>query len=249
VNTLILKLGAAGDVVRTPCQTSEMESKPPQLRLRGLIEQRLCWRLTWRARALLAALAVMAAAAYLLAAYPFLAPTDRLPATWLIVEGWMPPYSMRQVADEFRAHNYQHLMFVLPIMDKDDKSDSGQKEAQICLDVLEKRGVSPTQITGIFPAVARKDRTYHSALAVKKWFADYNVPVTSLNVMTLGAHARRSRLLYENAFGDQTPIGIIAAEDIQFNPAHWWRTSEGFREVIGESIAYFYARFFFSWLR
>jgi hypothetical protein len=27
-----------------------------------------------------------------------------------------------------------------------------------------------------------------------------------------------------------------------YDPGHWWRSSDGFREVIGEVIAYFYAR-------
>lgn len=31
----------------------------------------------------------------------------------------------------------------------------------------------------------------------------------------------------------------------EYDPRHWWRTSEGVRNVVGESIAYLYARFFF----
>jgi L,D-peptidoglycan transpeptidase YkuD (ErfK/YbiS/YcfS/YnhG family) len=30
-----------------------------------------------------------------------------------------------------------------------------------------------------------------------------------------------------------------------YNPKQWWRYSDGVREVIGESIAYIYAKFFF----
>jgi hypothetical protein len=40
-------------------------------------------------------------------------------------------------------------------------------------------------------------------------------------------------------------VGIIAVSNPEFNPRQWWRYSDGVREVIGESIAYVYARFFF----
>jgi len=64
--------------------------------------------------------------------------------------------------------------------------------------------------------------------------------------MTLGPHARRSRLLFQKAFGKEVKVGVISVEDRDYDPAHWWRSSEGVREVLGEAIAYFYAKFFFS---
>jgi hypothetical protein len=40
-------------------------------------------------------------------------------------------------------------------------------------------------------------------------------------------------------------VGIIAVANPDYNPTQWWRYSDGVREVIGESIAYIYAKFFF----
>ena len=40
-------------------------------------------------------------------------------------------------------------------------------------------------------------------------------------------------------------VGIIAVANADYNPKQWWRYSDGVREVIGESIAYIYAKFFF----
>jgi hypothetical protein len=51
--------------------------------------------------------------------------------------------------------------------------------------------------------------------------------------------------MYEKVFGDKVRIGIIAMPDRLYNPAHWWRTSEGVRDVLGETIAYLYARLLF----
>ena len=31
--------------------------------------------------------------------------------------------------------------------------------------------------------------------------------------------------------------------DVAYERRHWWRVSEGVREVLGETIAYIYARF------
>ena len=67
----------------------------------------------------------------------------------------------------------------------------------------------------------------------------------TLNVATEGPHARRTWLLYEKAFGGDAKIGIIAMQTGAYDPQHWWRYSAGVREVLGETIAYIYARFFF----
>jgi hypothetical protein len=66
-----------------------------------------------------------------------------------------------------------------------------------------------------------------------------------MDVVTLGAHARRSRLLFQKALGDEFQVGVIAIEDRQFDPNHWWQSSAGVRRVIDELVAYLYARTLF----
>jgi hypothetical protein len=63
--------------------------------------------------------------------------------------------------------------------------------------------------------------------------------------LTEDAHARRTRLLYHKAFGKTVTVGVIAVSTPDYDSTQWWRYSDGVREVIGESIAYIYARFFF----
>ena len=53
------------------------------------------------------------------------------------------------------------------------------------------------------------------------------------------------RLLFQKALGDGIKVGIIAVPNPDYDPKYWWRYSDGVREVIGESIAYIYARLFF----
>ena len=93
--------------------------------------------------------------------------------------------------------------------------------------------------------VSGRDRTYSSALTLREWLRARHIAVRGVNVVTEGAHARRTRLLFQEAFGDDVPIGVIAAVNPDYDAKHWWRYSEGVREVIGENLAYIYARVFF----
>jgi len=90
-----------------------------------------------------------------------------------------------------------------------------------------------------------KDRTYTSALAVKKWLEQNNAAAAKVDVLTLGPHGRRSQLLFERALGDKVSVGIISIADEEYDAKHWWHTSEGVREVISETIAYVYAKVLF----
>jgi hypothetical protein len=40
-------------------------------------------------------------------------------------------------------------------------------------------------------------------------------------------------------------VGIIAVPNPDYDAQRWWRYSEGLKDVISESFAYLYARFFF----
>src|SRR5205814_7422020 len=74
---------------------------------------------------------------------------------------------------------------------------------------------------------------------------EHAVVVKKMNVLTEDCHARRTWLLYQKAFGDQVTVGIINIANPDYDTKQWWRYSDGVREVIGESIAYVYAKFFF----
>jgi hypothetical protein len=90
-----------------------------------------------------------------------------------------------------------------------------------------------------------RDRTYSSARVLRQYFRTNGLVVGSFNVLTEDVHARRTWLLFQKAFGAETKVGIIAARDPDYDPAHWWRYSEGVREILGESIAWVYAKFLF----
>jgi len=93
--------------------------------------------------------------------------------------------------------------------------------------------------------LVRQDRTYTSAVTLKRWLLQHGVQPTRIHLITDGPHARRSRLLYQKAMGAGVVIGVTSIPSQAYDQRHWWRYSAGVRNVIGEALAYLYARFLF----
>jgi hypothetical protein len=203
------------------------------------------WVLSARAWLLLAVLflgGVLAAKVFL---YPFLAVTHRASGEFLVVEGWVPPYCLREVATIAKAGQYRRIFTTGGPALEEWGVPPGETYAAVAAQRLALLGVSNSLLQPVPARGDRRDRTYNSALALKKWCQTNLMAPPSFDLLTEGAHARRSRLLYEKAFGGDVAIGVIAVEDQAFDPARWWASSQGFRAVIGEAIAYFYARVLF----
>ena len=214
--------------------------------LGGLVVRQECWRVSWGGKLLLLALGIGVAVVGMRTIHPFLATTRRSGGNLLLVEGWIASYTMAQVADEFRRGRYEQVLVMRAVDDSlGDKYESGRYVGEYMANSLIRCGVPAERVNSVFCPVSRKDRTFHSALAAKQWLAQRGISVNSMDVATLGPHARRSRLLCEKAFGRDVKVGIIALEDRAYDPSHWWRSSEGVREVLGEAIAYGYVRIFF----
>jgi hypothetical protein len=117
--------------------------------------------------------------------------------------------------------------------------------ASVGAELLKKTGLPGKCIQMVPSHISGRDRTYSSAVALRDWFHEHNATVPSINVLTEGTHARRTQLLFQQAFGSGVTVGIISIPDPDYDAKHWWRTSEGVRDVLDESIAYLYAAIFF----
>jgi hypothetical protein len=175
----------------------------------------------------------------------FLAVTDPVESGVMVVEGWAPDYAFEAAIAEFNRNHYEKLLVSGQPLERGAPLSEYKTYAEMGAAIVIKMGLSSNVVQAVPAPLVRQDRTYAMASAVKRWMHDHGMSATSVQLMTLGPHARRSRLVYERAFGKGVKIGIKAIPSRDFDPNHWWRTSAGVRSVLDEALAYVYARLLF----
>jgi len=228
--------------VSSPDHTVAQRMKARFLDLFAVRRER--WTLTWTARLLLLAIFASLAVWMTRGLYNFLAITSPVGAKYLVVEGWMPTDAYREAAKAYFSGNYTNVIAVGVLQEDglaggDLREDFGAKQ-------LVRFGVPSDVVVTASNSAIQRDRTFHAAMAVKQWMHQQGLRIPAVDVATIGPHARRTRLLYQQALGDDTKVGVIAIHDWRIDPDHWWRTSEGARTVITEAVGYAYARVFFA---
>jgi len=215
-------------------------------KLWGIIRLKERWGLSWHGRLFVTSVVLFATYAVVLNVHPFLAVTHRVNAKILVVEGWMNEYAIRAGADEFKTGDYEHIITTGgPVAGSGGYTNDYDTFARVGARRLKAAGLADESVQMVPSHVIGRDRTYSSAIALRRWLRDHNMPLRSLNVVTEDAHARRTRLLFQKALGKDVRVGIISIPNPDYDAKHWWRYSEGVREVIGEAIAYTYAKVFF----
>ena len=199
---------------------------------------------TWRGWLILAVLGLLAGWGVFHGLYGFLAVTDSRPGGALVVEGWIPDTSLDEVVAEYRRAGYDKLYLTGGPLDKGAILAQYQTFPELTAQVLRRKGVSTNDLVTVPAPEVRQDRTYAAACALRAWWREHHVQPTRVNLVSLGPHARRSRMLFEKAL-EQGPVGVIALAPPDYEPEQWWRTSAGVRSVTDEAIAYLYARILF----
>ncbi|HEY7322763.1 MAG TPA: ElyC/SanA/YdcF family protein [Candidatus Binatia bacterium] len=212
----------------------------------GLFDRKERWSLSWRGRLIVAFALVLLSVLVLKGVYPFLAITHRVNADTLVVEGWINEYAIRAAVKEFQGHPYQRVFTTGgPVGGSGGYINDFMTSASVGADLLKKYGIPDEHLQMVPCRVMDRDRTYASAVALRNWFHHHNVVVGSINVVTEDLHARRTRLLFQKAFGKDVQVGIIAVANVDYPANQWWRYSQGLKEVVSEFAAYLYARFLF----
>ncbi len=153
---------------------------------------------------------------------------------------------MSFAAKEFQAGGYEKV-FVTggPLVGAGGYVNDFQTSASVGAELLVKFGLAPQQVVMTPSHISGRDRTYSSAVALRDWWQMHSNPVTGFNVLTEDVHARRTQLLFQMAFRNEVSVGVVAVANPDYDPAHWWQYSEGVRQILGESIAYLYAKLIF----
>jgi uncharacterized SAM-binding protein YcdF (DUF218 family) len=215
-------------------------------RLCGIFTRKKRWGLSLRGWLLIITGIVFMLALMLRNIYPFLAITQRADTDTLVVEGWITEYAIRAAAVEFTTGSYRQVFTTGgPVRGAGGYTNDYNTSASVGADLLKKAGI-PSGLVMMVPShVNDRDRTYSSAVALRHWFREHRAVGRNINVVTEDVHARRTRLLFQEALGPTSKVGIIAVPNPDYDWKQWWRYSEGIEGVLSQGIAYIYAKCFF----
>lgn len=210
----------------------------------GLLQRKPCWVPTLRGWLLILVCVASLALAVFFGLYSFLAPNQPVRSNVLVVEGWVADYALEFTAREFKSGHYTRLYSTGGPLSNGSYLIEYQTFAELGAATLRAMGLASNAVVAVSAPNARVDRTYQSAVALRIWFENTGQPVKAINVVTIGAHARRTRLIYQRAFGEGVAIGVIAVPHADYDSKCWWRFSAGLRDIIGETSGYIYASLF-----
>jgi len=176
---------------------------------------------------------------------PFLAVTRPVQGTFLVVEGWAPDYGLDEAVRVFRKGGYRKLVVTGTPIEEGKHIAVEKTYAELAASTLRHAGFEEERLVVLPTPKVERDRTYTTARTVKEWLLA-NKSSDPIDVFTMGPHARRTWILYKMAIGRANRIGVISFPSRDYDAAHWWKSSQGFRETIDETVAYIYAKFFFG---
>lgn len=180
--------------------------------------------------------------------YPFLAVNEPVGASVLVVEGWLSRKELDEAIAAFRAGRYAQVVTTGgPLHSWPESRDSTY--AHKAAAYLRSHGLGTVPISAAPSPITHQDRTYNSAIVVRQWAQQSGIQLTRIDVLSRGPHARRSRMLYEKAFGPRVEVGILAVRPQDYSETSWWRTSTGAREVAEQAVGLLWVTLYFDPLR
>lgn len=210
-----------------------------------LVKRKEVWVVTAKGWLAIGATCAVILGCFVAFVHPYFSVTDPTRGPMLVVEGWLPRYAIERAVREFTDNGYQRFITTGgPIYSQLPCTDF-KTYAALAAAILKDLKVDADRIDVVPAPEVKKDRTYVSALALKKWFRQNGRHTASLDIITLGPHARRSRMLYQTALGTDVSVGVISVPNRAYDPDRWYRYSEGVKTIINEVIGYIYTKIIF----
>jgi hypothetical protein len=172
----------------------------------------------------------------------FLSLNSPVPADILVVEGWIPDDAIALSITEFKKGNYHQLITTGGPVDRGFYLVQYKNFANLAAATCVKLGIETDKVIPIPSENVIKNRTFASALALQDYIAQKQLNVKGINLYSYGPHTRRSWLIFQEVFKGKIPLGAIASIPTSYDQKAWWKSSEGFRVVIGEALAYLYVK-------
>jgi uncharacterized SAM-binding protein YcdF (DUF218 family) len=208
-----------------------------RIRLR-LLQHRMIWCPTWLGLSCFAAILLLPVVWWWFCGESFLSANARLPAEVLVVEGWIGRQGVRAAAQEFERGGYRYIVTSGgPASGWEDERESYAVMAQ---QELLQTGIPEEKIIVATTSETENERTFESAAAVWRALRAKGIHPKSVNVFTLGAHARRSRIVFAKVNSPEIEVGVVSWTPQEDQGGPWWRSSQRAKELIAESAGYLF---------
>jgi uncharacterized SAM-binding protein YcdF (DUF218 family) len=172
----------------------------------------------------------------------FFSLTERQPADVLVLEAWIGNEGVRAAAAEFQSHGYRYIVAAGGYT-----GERWQERRWSYVEMAERElmraGVPKDKIIGALSRDTEIRRTFESAAAVARQLQSMDIHPKAVNVFTRGSHARRSRLVFAKALGQETKVGVISWLPPEYDTEPWWHSSDRADDVIKETVGYLFELF------
>lgn len=202
------------------------------------------WVPTWRGWCCFLALVVALSIWIARNIHPFLAVTHRVPADVLVIEGWVPDLVLKTAIQEFQQGQYRFIVTSGGPRGRGHLTSDFPTYAAEAAEGLRKLGFPPDKIVEAPGEPTLRDRTFHSAQAVKSKLAELNLKEVGLNIVTEGNHARRTWTVFRRVFHEPSRVGVIACPPVEYDASRWWASSEGTKGTLIETLAWLHEAVF-----
>ena len=158
----------------------------------------------------------------------------------------MPEYGLQAAADEFAGGAYDLIITCGGPLPEGFRISGYASYADFAAAILLKLGFPRGNVVSVPAQPTFRHRTYHSAVAVGKWIAENGGEVSGVNVVTLGTHGRRTWIVFRQVLSPSIPVGVVSVASEDYDSEHWWRSSEGVKTLMTESLGWMFEKFLHS---
>jgi len=169
----------------------------------------------------------------------FLSATHRLSAEVLVVEGWIGRENLEAAKTEFERGGYTYLA-TAGGLSKNDWDGNQWNYAREAANLMLRLGVPPDRVIEAPALETKSQRTFESALAVRRVLDARRLQPAAVNIFTVGAHAKRSRLVFAKTLAAGTRVGVISVTPIGYPSGPWWKSTERADVFLKETVGWLY---------
>jgi hypothetical protein len=179
---------------------------------------------------------------FVLGIHDFLAINRPVNGNILAVESWIwESAAMREAAEEFKRGRYAWLVTAGAPGGGNGNAGDQKSSADLAARRLQELGVDQKLIVVLTGPKVKLHQTYTSAVTLRNWLNRSKTETTGVNVFTLGAHARKSLVLFQRALGPGINVGVIAGTEDGYDTRRWWLSARGIYVVARKALGYLYA--------